>query len=392
MRHRDADQLRVCMITGYRPTAAGGGMEKHVYDLVNGLLNRAVDVEIICEDRSFLPDPSNSLAARIRGVSPESLQSRGWSELYQEKSKRFAEMLDPERYDVVHCHSHYGRDVAIELSRLPRRPGLITTYHLTPLGQLERMQQLGIPEPEGAPIDRLVGEMEATAAQLSDRCIAVSHGVGREIIRFYGVAEERVHVIHNWYDAGNFSAKPKSRTRQFLRLSVDAEYLIYIGHFGLHRGQLLAEVMRRLPSEITLLVVHPEADPAIQAEFGDRVQFVGYTSSEGLAKYFSASDLQCFPTVYSGFGLVLVEGMACGCPSVVFNFSAMNEIVTSESGYLVDELTAEAYAAATLQALRDGGKKRSAAIARARQFREGPQIDRVVNLYKEVLGQVVGKK
>jgi glycosyltransferase involved in cell wall biosynthesis len=383
-RHGDPDELRVCIITGYRPTAAGGGMEKHVYELVNGLLDRGADVEIICEDRSFLPDPSNTLADRILGISPESLEFRGWTELYEEKSKRFAELLDAERYDIVHCHSHYGRDAAIQLSQLRQRPGLITTFHLTPLGQLERMRQLGIPEPEGAPIDCMVGEMEKTAARLSDRCIAVSRGVQSEIVRFYGIGEARAPVIHNWYDPEHFVAVPKQRAREVLGLNPESKYLIYIGHFGLHRGQLLAEAMRRLPSEIRLLVVHPEADPAIEEEFGDRVQFVGYTSSERLASYFSASDLHCFPTVYSGFGLVLIEGMACGCPAVVFNFSAMSEIVTEECGYLVERATADAYAAGILKALREGDHKRSAAVRRAGHFQEGPQIDRVLNLYKEV--------
>src|SRR5437660_1212439 len=116
------ERLRVCMVTGFRPTPGGGGMEKHVFELTQGLLGRGLDVEIICEDRSHLPDPDTPLADRIIGLPPDSLQSEGWVARYQEKSRRFAEMLDPDRYDLVHCHSHYGRDVALRLTGLKRRP------------------------------------------------------------------------------------------------------------------------------------------------------------------------------------------------------------------------------------------------------------------------------
>lgn len=363
-------------------------MEKHVFELASGLLDRNVEVQILCEDRSFLPDPKDELRDHTLGVAPESLRSRGWVQRYSEKSRRFAEMLEPARYDIVHCHSHYGFAIASKLSRLRRRPGLVTTFHLTPFGQLERFRHLDIPEPEGAPIDRAVAEMEATCARLSDRCVAVSRGVRHEVVTFYGVPEERVRAIYNWYSPRNFEPYARQRARQLLHLNPNGAYLLYVGHFELHRGRLLAEVMRHLPPEITLLVIHPETDERIQAEFGHRVQFVGYLSPDRMGLYYAACDLQCFPAVYSGFGLVLPEGMACGCPPVVFNFSAMNEIVTPESGYLVDSPTADAYARAVLQGLHDGGRKSAAAICRAQEFRMEPQIDRVLDLYHEVLTEV----
>ena len=383
----NGESLRVCMVTGFRPTPGGGGMEKHVFELVEGLVARTVDVDIICEDRSHLPDPANTLADRVIGLPPSAVHAKGWVAQYQEKSRAFAEMLDPTRYDIVHCHSHYGRDVALKLSTLDHRPALVTTFHLTPVGLLERMKALGIPEPEGAAIDRAVAEMEATAAQLSDRCIAVSRGVQREVMQFYRVPAERVPVISNWYNPANFNVYTKQKARERLELQPNAPYLLYIGHFELHRGQLLAEAMRLLPPTITLLVVHPDADPAIRAEFGCRVRFCGYQTPDGLALLYAAADLQCFPTIYSGFGLVLVEGMACGCPPIVFNFSAMNEIVTPDSGFLVEEASAEAYADGILHALPRAAAKREGAQRRAQFFRMDPQIDCVVDLYGEVRDQ-----
>jgi len=377
--------LRVCMVTGYRPTLSGGGMEKHVYELVGGLRRREIEVEIICEDRSFLPDAANELAHCIIGVEPDSLHATGWTALYREKARRFADLLDPRRYDIVHCHSHYGYGVAQKLAALRDRPKLINTFHLTPLGQLERFAQLGVPESEGAPIDRAVASMERRVAQESDLCLAVSQAVGQEVERFYGVPSDRIHVVHNWFDPTIFQLWHRSEARRLLGLEPDVPYLLYVGHFNLQRGRLLAEAMRLLPHTVKLLVIHPERDESIEAEFGDRVQMVGHVAADRMALYYSAANLQCFPTVYAGFGLVLVEGMACGCPPVVFDFPAMNEIVTPTSGYLVDVATAEAYAAGIVRGLEDGDRKRDAAIERSAVFTLPGQIDRVLDLYRQLM-------
>jgi glycosyltransferase involved in cell wall biosynthesis len=378
--------LRVAMVCGYRPTPAGGGTEKHVYELTRGLLERGVHVEIICEDRPFLPDAENPLAARIVGVVPESLRRRrSRIEHFMEKSERFSELIDPSRYDIVHCHGQYGYHCVLRWTQLVRRPLLIAGFHLTALGPIERYKQLGLDEPEEAPIDRAVAFMEHAMACHSDYCIAVSRGVAREIVEFYGVPPERVHVIANWYDPNVFRQFDSRTARCLLNLKAAAPYLLYVGHFNMSRGEIMAEILRRLPRDITLLVAHHEEDEAIIAEFGDRVRFIGHGTPQTLALYYSAADLLCFPSLYGGFGLVLIEAMACGCPPVVFNYTAMNELVTDDSGYLVAAPTAEAYSAIVERALSDGRKKAPAARRRAQAFQMDRQIDAVLNLYERLL-------
>ncbi len=380
-------QLRVCMVCGYRPTPGGGGTEKHVYELACGLRKRGVDVDIICEDRSFLPDDNHQPGDHIIGIDPESLHASGWVQQYLEKSRRFAEVLNASRYDVVHCHNHYGFDSALKLARLPKAPILFSTYHLTPVGILQRFEQLGLPEKDGAEIDRAVGIMEQAQARLSDRCIAVSGCVAREVIELYGVPAERVRLVYNWYDDRLFAPHDYEESRLELGLEPHGRYLLYVGHFRELRGWLLRGAMRLLPDHVKLIAVHPQADDAILAEFGDRILFTGYVPAERMPLYYSAADAQCFPPVYGAFGLVLVEGMACGCPPIVFDYPAMSEVVTPQSGYLVEEPTPEAYAAAIERALADRHTKRAGAIERARCFDMETQIDQVLTLYWESVSE-----
>lgn len=381
-------RLRVAMLCGYRPTPAGGGTEKYVYELTQGLLRRGLDVDIICEDRSFLPDASNPLSQHIIGIAPRPQNGRFSIEQFYEKSQRLAEMIDPERYDVVHCHGHYGYHTVLRCAALERRPAVVSTFHLTAMGPIERYKQLGLGEPEEAPLDRAVACMEETMGRFSDKSIAVSRGVAHEIRSLYGVPPDRIQVLSNWYDAEVFRPFDQAMARRVLALKAGERYLLYVGHFRMSRGKIMADVLRSLPQDVTLLVAYHQSDDAISAEFGSRVRFTGHLSAQNLALYYSAVDLLCFPSLYGGFGLVLLEAMACACPPVVFNYPAMNEVVTEQSGYLVTQPTAAAYAAVIQRALREPRRKASGARRRAAAFDMHSQIDAMRELYGKMVGSL----
>ncbi|MDQ6932072.1 MAG: glycosyltransferase family 4 protein, partial [Candidatus Eremiobacteraeota bacterium] len=309
------------MLCGYRPTPGGGGTEKYVYELTRGLLRRGVHVEIICEDRPFLPDAANPLAEHIVGISPQTLNGGTLLEQFREKSERLTALIDPARYDLVHSHGQYGFHTALRLAQLSPRPRFISTFHLTALGPNDRYRRLGLPQPQEASVDYAVAFMEETIGRLSDKCIAVSRGVAREITQLYSMPVANVEVISNWYDANVFRPLDSELARRELGLDPQARYLLYVGHFNMARGKIMAEAMRHLPPGITLLVVHHEDDESMIAEFGTRIRFTGHVVPEKLALYYSAVDVLCFPSLYGGFGLVLIEAMACGCPPVVFNYA-----------------------------------------------------------------------
>jgi len=360
-------------------------MEKHVYELVRELMRYGVAVDIVCEDRAFLPDASNPHAEHIIGVPSDSLHADGDIARFVEKSRRFCELVDPMRYDIIHSHGQFGFHTALRLARIDSRPPFVSTFHLTALGPAERYRQLGLPEPEESAVERAAGLMEAAIARLADCCFGVSRVVVREIEQFYGVPSASVLLTYNWYDPRIFWPHDRLTARQVLGLRADGRYLLYIGHFKMARGKILIDVLRLLPRDVKLLVVHHERDEEVLAEFDGRLEYTGHLSAERLALHYSAADLLCFPALYGGFGLVLLEAMACGCPPVVFDFPAMNELVTEDSGYLVVAPTPAAYAAAIERALADRERKRSAAAERARVFDMERQISALVAAYKDLV-------
>lgn len=67
----------------------------------------------------------------------------------------------------------------------------------------------------------------------------------------------------------------------------------------------------------------------------DEVIFLGYVPEEDMPKLYSGAEIFVFPSIYEGFGIPLLEAMACGCPVIVSNMSSMPEVI-GEAGILVN--------------------------------------------------------
>jgi len=93
-------------------------------------------------------------------------------------------------------------------------------------------------------------------------------------------------------------------------------------------------------------------DCAMRRGLSDRVHFPGYVRDEDLPALYSSASIFAFPSLYEGFGLPVLEAMACGTPVVAANNSSLPEVV-GEAGLLVDAESAEQLAHALLNLLTD---------------------------------------
>ena len=100
------------------------------------------------------------------------------------------------------------------------------------------------------------------------------------------------------------------------------------------------------------------------------VCFPGFIDDDDLPAVYRGSELFVFASLYEGFGLPLLEAMACGVPVITSNISSMPE-VAGDAAMLVDPRDVDGLAAAIAHVLRDEALRdrlRSAGVARARQF------------------------
>src|SRR2546425_145083 len=117
---------------------------------------------------------------------------------------------------------------------------------------------------------------------------------------------------------------------------------------------------------------HPEevAGAVQQLGLADAVRFLGYVPVEDLRALYSLARVFVYPSLWEGFGMPVLEAMACGCPVVTSNVSSMPE-VAGEAAVLVDPTSVEDIARGLAAVWNDDGLRCglvALGLARARQF------------------------
>lgn len=255
---------------------------------------------------------------------------------------RLLRLLRANRPDVVHTHlfaaNVIGRSAAF-LAGLP----VVSTLHDADYEPIVRLGNPGL----SASKQRALQMLDAASARLS-RCevVAVSRYVAEAARRRLGVPSERVTVIANAVDTERFAgdAVVRERTRSMLDVLPHTGLLLCIGRLTPQKGQaLLLEAVARLPDsrDFKLLLVgdgaqRPSLERLVQERgLGRRVQFLGVRTD--IPDLLRASDVLVLPTLHEGFGLVLVEALACEVPVVATRTGPIPEIVKhNESGLLFE--------------------------------------------------------
>jgi glycosyltransferase involved in cell wall biosynthesis len=119
----------------------------------------------------------------------------------------------------------------------------------------------------------------------------------------------------------------------------------------------------------------------------ERVHFPDFVADDDLPALYSAASLFAYPSLYEGFGLPVLEAMACGTPVVASKRSSLPEVV-GEAGLLVDPLDVTAIADAMAQVLADEDLHQRLSQSGHRQaakFNWGETAAKLVELYQELL-------
>ena len=210
----------------------------------------------------------------------------------------------------------------------------------------------------------------------ADMILTVSEASRGELIRHLGLPASRerdVVAIHN--GVGEIY-RPPARPA-----APHPPTVLYVGRFDPYKNLVvLIEAMARVREQVPgarLRVIgppdprYPEA-PQRAAALGlaEAVEWTGYTADAELVRAYQDADVLALPSRYEGFGLPVVEAMACGTPVVCGNRSSLPE-VAGDAALLVDPDDAEALAGALTRVLTDpplASRLAEAGLARAAAF------------------------
>jgi glycosyltransferase involved in cell wall biosynthesis len=250
-----------------------------------------------------------------------------------------------------------------------------------------------------APLPRLYRRLNyPRTARLADAIIINSESLRSEIQRYLKVDERKFRLIYEAVDHDLFKPGDAAEAKaQVARHGISKPFVLFVSSLWPYKnchGLLQAWALARPDlADRQLAIVGPGSDHKYLAELrslaaelgivGDLV-FVGGVPLEETVWFYRAADAFVYPSLNETFGLPILEAMACGCPVVTSDTSAMPE-TAGGAAILSDPTDPASIAKAMIEALApDSDRLRDDGIRRASQFTWGATAAATLDTYREV--------
>ncbi|MBY9081679.1 N-acetyl-alpha-D-glucosaminyl L-malate synthase BshA [Paenibacillus sp. HN-1] len=300
---------------------------------------------------------------------------------------KMAQVAKMENLDLLHVHYAVPHAVCAFLAKqmVGGQVKVVTTLHgtdITVLGQDESLKdliRLGINE--------------------SDAVTAVSRDLIQETRRALDITAP-IDLTYNFVDKRVYYPRDVAGLREDFA-EPDEKILMHISNFRPVKRvsdvvDIFAKVSGRIPARLLLVGEGPDL-PKIQAKIAemgleDKVRFLG--KQDEIAQVISLADLLLLPSEKESFGLVALEAMACGVPTVGSQAGGIPELVQhGVTGYLApigDTTSMADYAVRLLSDEKLAKQMREACLKRACQdFSKDVITDQYENIYYRVLGRQI---
>jgi glycosyltransferase involved in cell wall biosynthesis len=235
------------------------------------------------------------------------------------------------------------------------------------------------------------------AAREADRIITPSHSTADEVQELLGVERDRLRIVP--HGVAMPDPDPELAGKFLAERGITEPYLLWLGTQE-ERKNVLAVLdafaqVARADADVTLVLHGPQgwlgaevADGIRRRRLGRRTQVSeGGLTREELAALYAGATVFVFPSIYEGFGLPVLEAMACGAPVVTSDRSAMVESA-GDAAVLVDPDDHDALADALAGLLSDAAARADLARRgreRAADFTWEVSARRTWDVYEELL-------
>ena len=236
----------------------------------------------------------------------------------------------------------------------------------------------------------------------ADAIIAVSEFTKSEIQNFYNVPSEKIYVVPNGIDIVKFHPNYTEEEKKFVKAKygITGEYFLYMGNIEprknlirlikafIHAQKEYGDIFPKLIIGGAKGWLYEEIYELIE-ENKDCVKTIGYVSDEDVPILMSAAKVFCFVSLYEGFGMPVLEAMACGTPVLTSNNSALKEIA-GEVAVKVNPMDIASISSGLLQLYRNEELRndcRQQGINRVKEYSWEKAAHKLYNVYEAVLSE-----
>jgi glycosyltransferase involved in cell wall biosynthesis len=237
----------------------------------------------------------------------------------------------------------------------------------------------------------------------AERVIVPSMAAAEDVVHLLRVERERISVIPMGCDS-RFQpvGEPASVAAVRRRYDLPERYILFVGTLEPRKNvqtllRAFAQVIAETPQDDLTLVIaggrgwgsEDYRSTVDVLRLHDRVRFAGFVEDEHLPELYRGALLFVYPSLYEGFGLPVLEAMACGTPVITSNRASLPE-VAGDAALVVDPTRPEALAAAMTSILYDSELRqalRAKGLARAHTFTWDAVAQQTLAIYRAVGGR-----
>ncbi len=335
------NRLKILMFGWEFPPYCIGGLGRVCSNLVKNLSNR--NVKIIFVTAKGKPDSSSAKVISmedeniklcrvdspvscymtpegyIKVVSGSNIHGLYGHNLFEEVenyTKKAAELVAEEYYDIIHAHDWMTFGAGIEAKKQSGKP-LVVHVHST---EFDRV---------GDNVNQRVYSIEKKGMQAADSVIAVSNYTKEKIVQNYGINPDKIAVVYNATDFKNAPAENHEIK--------SSKLVLFLGRVTFQKGPeyFLHAAKKVLEHEKNVKFVVAGSgdmepyiiDKAVELKIADKVLFTGFLDENELNRIYRLADVYVLPSVSEPFGITVLEAMKSGVPVIVSKNSGVRELV-----------------------------------------------------------------
>ena len=326
--------MKILMLTWEYPPRIVGGIARVVHDLSKRLIKDGHEVTVVTyRDNADVPEYENDKGVNVYRVDNYMIHPNNFIDWIMQLNfnmlSKATEIINKEGgFDVIHAHDWLVTYAAKSLKNAYDIP-IVATIHATEAGR-----NSGIHDET----QRYINDTEWLLTYEATEVIVNSNYMKNEIQRLFGLPFDKINVIPNGINLSNFTGI--ERDYDFRRqYAMDNEKIIlYVGRLVYEKGvQHLIAAMPKILSNYhdAKLIIAGRGGmmDELRAEasnlgLNDKIYFTGYLNSKQVQKMYKCADVAVFPSPYEPFGIVALEAMLAGVPTVVSDVGGLDEIVT----------------------------------------------------------------